>query len=165
MPALGEGDDLFFNTRDDTHTGVWVLPGVAAIGFGHPSLPLDPDQLFSQAAPSDGTGSTFGEGLAFASNGDLLVVDRSGDRVLTSSPPFNSTSVLITGLDKPFGIDVDSTGDIFVANGGTRKVERYDPAGTFLGTYISFSPPSSPISSNSAPQTIFMWSYLRQAAG
>ena len=134
------GTDLYFNTRGGavTHSGVWKIEGVGGIPFG---VFIPPPINVITALPA-GTDSTFGEGLAFTpfdESGDplppgtldLLIVDRSNDRILRASPPsFRPITVEITGLDVPIGIAVDlATGDIFVGDRGTsRSVKRFDAA-------------------------------------
>ncbi len=140
-----QGTDLYFNTRGlgeaGSHTGVWKLGGVASIAFGG-AFPA-PSQVFTAA----NTGSTFGEGTAFDTSANLYVVDSSGSRVLKSSSPYSSLSVFIpqcnecTVLDIPVGIDVNSGGDIFVANFGStlQNINHFNSMGVFQGTYASFS--------------------------
>jgi sugar lactone lactonase YvrE len=131
-----DGNTLYVNTRGNvggaSHTGVWKLQDIAAVPFGDPLPP--PTQVLTEVQ----TGSVFGEGTTFAQDGALLVVDRSGGRVLRSAPPFTSVTPLITGLFLPFGVAVSPGGEIFVANSGTSSVLRFSAAGAPLGTYVTF---------------------------
>ncbi len=143
-------DDLVFNTRGapSTHTGVWKIAGVAAITFGGAIPP--PVNLIDASTVPTGTGSTFGEGTAFDELGNLLIVDRSGNRILrVSAPSFGPpVTVLIENpltpaaavLDTPFGVAVNSNNEIFVANGGStfRNIQRFDSNGNFLGEFVHF---------------------------
>lgn len=141
-PSFHGAGDLYFNTRGfTTHSGVWKMPGIASIGMGG-SFPAPVNVLTATQ-----TGSTFGEGTTFATNGALLVVDRSGNRVLRSSPPYTSVSPLITtGLDIPFGIAVNSTGDIFVSSeGDLNNIKRYSSTGAFKSVWASFTEGDQPV--------------------
>lgn len=129
------GHDLYFNTRDPNHTGIWKI----ANATGPVSSLLPPVNVIPKIG-SGGTGSTWGEGLAFTPKGDLLIVDRSGNRVLVAHPPlYNSASVLIgSGLDTPVGVATNRAGDIFVANRGAHNIKRFNSSGVFQEVYASF---------------------------
>ncbi|MEJ2009062.1 MAG: PxKF domain-containing protein, partial [Acidobacteriota bacterium] len=142
-PSFDPAGDLFLNTRDDVGdgpTGVWYIN--AAVTFS-PTATHAPAVGNLLPTTDANVGAFYGEGTALDLDGNLLVVDRSGNRVLRSSPPFNPTSstadVLInTDLDEPIGIAVDSHGDIFVANNASHNIYRFDSSGNPLGVYYSF---------------------------
>ncbi len=147
-----QGSDLIFNTRgpEPPSTGVWKIANVANIGFGG-SIPA-PVNVFPSSNPPAGTGSTWGEGTTFAPDGTLLIVDRSHNRVLKSSPPYNSTSVLITGLDTPIGIAAKATSggqyQIYVGNGGaTNNIKRFNSDGSSGVVFTSFAVEEGPTDS------------------
>jgi len=145
-PSFDPAGDLFFNTRayvGSSPSGVWYIN--AAVTFS----PTGHDPAVGNLLPTTDTnvGAFYGEGTTLDLNGNLLVVDRSGNRVLKSSPPFNlsssTASVLIsdptgTILNEPIGIAVDSHGDIFVANNASHNIYRFDSSGNPLGVYYSF---------------------------
>lgn len=130
------GPDLYFNTRGEGtfHSGVWKISGAAGIAYDR-EVPR-PVQLLSNFQ----TKSTFGEGTSFTPNGDLLIVDRSGNRVLKAQPPYTTVSPLITSdLDEPFGIVVRD-GEVLVASAGKQKnINRFNSSGQFLGTLAAFN--------------------------
>lgn len=133
-PSFGPGDDLYFNTRGPNHSGIWRIEDVAATPVGPFPAPV-------QVLDETETGSTFGEGTAWSQTGDLLIVDRSNSQVMVSSPPFGSASVFANFSGTPFGIDVDSVGDVFVAvnDTGGNRVLRFDDAGNSQGVWASFN--------------------------
>jgi len=144
--ALG---NLYFNTKGSTHSGIWKIAGVANIPTGFP-IPA-PVNVLTAAQ----TGSAGGEGLAFANNGDLLIVDASNDRVRRSfDPGFTVVDTIIpttSGLDDPTGIARDSgnssnpNGRIYVANGGAlNNIVRCDDDGSPCTTFVSFGPNDRP---------------------
>ncbi len=138
--CIVSNQDLFFNTRAPNHTGIWRITGVSAVPFGGTFMP--PTRLpFS-------IGSTAGEGLAFTLLGDLLIVDRSGMRVLRSSQPdFLSATSFITGLPMPVGIAVDSNDRIYVSiltNLGVGEIRRFNPDGTPSSVFATFEKPDRP---------------------
>jgi len=83
-PSFNTLGDLYFNTRGgpSTHTGVWKI--LASQLSPIPSGGATPVNVFTAAQ----TGSSFGEGTVFDIKDNLLVVDRSGNKVLESSPPY-----------------------------------------------------------------------------
>jgi streptogramin lyase len=143
-PSVGTDGALYFNTRSPSHTGVWKLAGIFAVGFGGP-FPA-PTQVLTNASvgTNGGTGSTFGEGTTFDNTDGLLVVDRSGSKVVRSASPFTATSTFISATDPagtgdPIGVGVDSAADVFVANANTQNITRFSSTGAFLGAYVTFS--------------------------
>jgi len=160
--ALG---NLYFNTKEPTHTGIWRIEGVASFP---PVFPIpDPELVVTLPLPSPPPSpptSIGGEGLAFANNGDLLIVDASNNRVLRSPdqtpdpagpspvPVFGAPADIITsGLDIPTGIARDSgdssnrKGRIYVANGGAlNNIVRCDDDGSPCTTFVSFGPNDRP---------------------
>jgi hypothetical protein len=90
--------------------------------------------------------STFGEGTTFDATDNLLVVDSSGGRVLRSSRPYTSATAIITGLNVPAGIAVNSAGDIFVSEFGTKQISHYGSGGgSRIGIYATFTDGTGPI--------------------
>jgi hypothetical protein len=132
-PSFDTLGNLFFNTRGPGHTGVWKIPASQLSPI--PSGGATPVNVVTAAA----TGSTFGEGTTFDANDKLLFVDRSGGKVWRFDPVTSTLSAIITGLSTPFGIAVDSAGDIFVSNHDTHQVLRYLSDGTPQGPYVTFA--------------------------
>jgi sugar lactone lactonase YvrE len=127
-PSFNTLGDLYFNTRGPTHTGVWKIPASQLSPI--PGGGATPVNVVSNA-PVGGDGSSFGEGTTFDANDKLLFVDRSGSgdsggRVWRFDPVTSALTPIITGLGNPFGIAVDSVGDIFVSNSDTHQVLRYN---------------------------------------
>jgi len=123
--SFGPSGDLFFNTRGNPAAdgAVWRIPGAS----GTP-------------VPATAIYTGFGEGTAFRANGNLLAVGRAEGQVVEFSPPFSSTNagtVFASGLAFPFGIAINSSGGVFVADGGTGNIEAFSSTGTPLGTFAS----------------------------
>jgi len=148
-PRFNGFGDLLVNTQGSTHSGIWKFPNVANIPTG--GIMPTPQNVLSAAA----TGSSGGEGLAFANNGDLLIVDASNDRVRRSfDPGFTVVDTIIpitSGLDDPTGIardsgdSTDTLGRIYVANGGSaNKIVRCNGDGTECVTFANFGPSNRP---------------------
>ena len=137
------GSDLYFNTAGaTTGTGVWKIAGAAGVAFGGSFSA--PTHVLTQAAAGEGTAF----GTAGTTSGQLLAVEKSTNQVLSCNPSSCTPTILIQNLvegspvlDTPFGIAVNSAGDIFVANGGStlQNINHFGPGGTFIGTYASFS--------------------------
>jgi hypothetical protein len=130
-PSISPAGDLYMNTRGQpiVASGVWMVPDG------------DPTNAAVNTVPRF---SAFGEGSAFGkagvSDGGLLAVDRDRGRVYLSNPPGDPATVLITGLNRPFGVAVNSLGQIFVAEkptGGGGFISYYEPDGTDLGNFIT----------------------------
>jgi hypothetical protein len=136
-PSFNTLGDLYFNTRGPGHTGVWKIPASQLSG----TLPATPVNVFTAAQ----TGSTFGEGTVFDTQDNLLIVDRSGNRVLKSSPPYTTVSTLISSLNIPIGIAVNSQNDIFVGNNGAGTISHFNSSGGFVNTYVTFASPDTPV--------------------
>jgi len=141
---LASNGDLFFNTRIDAaenaHSGIWKIPAVTSVPVGG-AFPL-PVQLIS----ADADAITFGEGTAVDHNGNLLIADEFGNRILFSpAPSYNSTTTLIQNTSEPFhvstpvGIAVNSHGDVLVANNTANNVACFNSSGGFVETYADFS--------------------------
>jgi hypothetical protein len=116
-------DNLFFNTRSGSNGAVWELPG----GIGPRTQ-----------ATAVYTG--FGEGTAFKCNGNLLAVARAEGRAYEFAPPFSSSNtgtLFASGLVTPFGIAVNSFGEVFVADRGTASIQKFGPTGTPFGAFAT----------------------------
>lgn len=135
-PSFSTTGDLYFNTRDIAHTGIWKITSSQLSG----SLPVTTATNVVTAAQD---GSTFGEDTRFDATDKLLFVDRSGGKVWR----FDSLTNIISGLSTPIGIAVNSTGDIFVANTGTNSVKHYDANGNpaSVPDFVTFTPPDMPV--------------------
>src|SRR5713101_7768618 len=142
-----KGSDLYFNTASATGgTGVWKIAGAAAVAFGGSFNA--PTHVLTQAAAGEGTAF----GTAGTTSGQLLAVEKSTNRVLSCNPSSCTTPTILIAngdtrvLDRPFGIAVNSAGDIFVANGGSiQNINHFGSDGTFIGTYASFSGKGFPV--------------------
>jgi sugar lactone lactonase YvrE len=135
-PSFNTLGDLYFNTRDGHHSGVWKIPASQLS-----SIPSVGGPTVVNVVTAAQTGSTFGEGTTFDANDKLLFVDRSGGKVWRFDPAaITPLTAIITGLSNPYGIAVNSAGDIFVSNHDTHQVLRYNSAGgETLGAYVDFS--------------------------
>jgi len=87
-----------------------------------------------------------------AANGDVLIADTDNNRVRrvtsgvistvagTGTPGYTGDNIAATGaqLSKPFGLDVDSVGNIFIADSENHRIRRVDATSgtitTFAGT-------------------------------
>jgi hypothetical protein len=137
-PSFNTLGDLYFNTRGPGHTGVWKITSAQLSG----PLPVIPTNVLTAGQ----TGSSFGEGTVFDTQDNLLIVDRSGNRVLKSSPPYTTASALIsTNLNIPIGIAVNSQNDIFVGNNGAGTISHFNSSGGFVNTYVTFTSPDTPV--------------------
>lgn len=75
-------------------------------------------------------------GLAFDSNGDLLVADLDTSTINKFSPDGAALGTFAsTGLNGPGGLAFDSSGNLFVANLGNNTIHKFGPTGTDLGTF------------------------------
>ncbi len=134
--------DLYFNTHG-TNTGIWKIPNIAAIGSCAPSCPAPVQvikalNLLETALPA----SASGEGLDFDIFGNLLAVDQANNQVLraiapgftcsgTTITPNCATPFITSNLSAPFGVALNTCGDVLVASG--KSVNRYDgTTGAFL---------------------------------
>jgi len=134
-PSFSTTGDLYFNTRGPSPTGVWKITSGQLSG----TLPATPTNVLT-------TFSTFGEGTTFDATDNLLVVDSTGGRVLRSAPPFTSATEIITGLNIPVGIAVNSAGDIFVSEFGSNQISHYGSGGgSSLGVYATFTDGTGPL--------------------
>jgi len=122
-PQCGRGTfsgDLIV-TDTGSGSGWWVFTGITSIGFNPLAAPQTPALLTSTPGSVD-------EGTAIKNSGDLLIVDRAGNKVFKSSVPFNNQSPFISsGLSSPFGIARKSDGQIYVSNQANKSfIEHYD---------------------------------------
>lgn len=86
-------------------------------------------------------------GLEFH-NGDLYVAGRFSDQIhrfngVTGAPV--GTGIFATGLSQPFGVEWGADGNLYVGNGDTNSVLRFDSGGSSLGTFASGGGASLPI--------------------
>jgi hypothetical protein len=70
--------------------------------------------------------------LAFAPDDGLFVADWENGRIERFSPTFEATDAWSTGF-RPFGVDVDQNGRVFVPDAERRRVQAYSPRGAVLG--------------------------------
>ncbi len=114
--------DLFVSSQA-AGSGVWRITGLSTIPLGG-AIPA-PVRIIGSSIL--GTGFA-GGGLTQNHNGNLLLVDRPGGRLLSS--PFNtqfaSASVLLSGLREPVGVARRSNGDLFVSASDGLYVRRTD---------------------------------------
>jgi Ice-binding-like len=133
-PTLQPGTGtLFFSTTDSngfSNTGVWSAGKTSPVQVMLP---------FASNGTSGGGGAT-----AFLVNGtysgSLLAVDVANKKVVRVAPPFTSPQTgvdfITTNLTSPYGLAVNSLGNIFVSNtDGT--IEQFASDGTFLGQYAA----------------------------
>jgi sugar lactone lactonase YvrE len=106
------------------------------------SLVIGQPNLTSNAYAATSTGLNTPTGLAFDSSGNLWVVDSSNNRILEYKAPFSTgeaASLVIgqenftgsglaltsTGLDSPYGLAFDSSGNLWVADLQNDRVLEY----------------------------------------
>ncbi len=99
---------------------------------------------FCGNAPPSATGMCSPAGLAFDSKGNLFVSDSGNSRVLMFAPPFsigmpanlaigqisltsNNEKLTQFGLSNPFGIGIDGSDNIFVADSGNSRIMIFPP--------------------------------------
>ncbi len=81
--------------------------------------------------------------FATPSNGELfsIAINSSGDlflghniQLISKVNPAGAVSTFVSGapLNQPFGVAVDSSDSVYVADRGTLKIRKYDPAGMLL---------------------------------
>jgi sugar lactone lactonase YvrE len=112
-------------------SGLWVFSGVTNLALG--SGPQTPTQLVGVGGSS--------EGIAQKNIGDLLVVDKTNNKVLRTPPsaPASTTTFISSGLSQPFGIARRGDGDIFVSNqGGKTNVLHFNAQGASPTTCTTF---------------------------
>ena len=75
-----------------------------------------------------------------AYSGNLLAVDVANKEVVRIAPPFTSPQsgidFITTNLTSPYGLTVNSLGNIFVSN-TDGPIEQFGSDGTFLGQYAA----------------------------
>ena len=121
--SFNDEGDLFFNTRSASDGAVWELAAASGI-------PVQATAIYT----------AFGEGTAFDADGNLLAVARAEGEIRKFSPPFSSTNtgtVFASGLAFAFGIAINSSGEVFVADEGTGTIQRFSSTGASLGTFVS----------------------------
>ena len=82
-------------------------------------------------------------GITQKNVGDLLLVDHANNQVLRSpyGTPFSTASTYISNLSGPEGIARISTGDVFVANGGSSNVAHFNSSGSSAANCSTLSFP------------------------
>lgn len=124
-PSFSGSNNLYVNSEG---SGVWKIPDAAAPNVVIPIVPVNVIGAFTTA----------GAGSAFGMPGNLLLVDRAQNRVLSANSPYSAASPLITaGPNAPVGIGVNACGNILVASG--TAIQRYSASGQFLNDYVNFS--------------------------
>jgi DNA-binding beta-propeller fold protein YncE len=68
-------------------------------------------------------------GMTFDSNGNLFVVNWSGDNVLKFDLSGNGTLFASAGLDGPVGLAFDAGGNLYVSSNGPGTIHKFDPSG------------------------------------
>jgi sugar lactone lactonase YvrE len=120
------GDHVIVNTRQSPcdHSGLWLI----SAGEAPTAVQITP--------PFSG----WGEGTAFLTAGpfagQLIAVARPEGRIVRIDPSDfgNLTKAPVTfvsGLSTPFGIAINSAGEIYVAEGGRDLISVFNPDGTF----------------------------------
>jgi len=113
--------DLYFNTHG-TNTGVWRISDIAGASEGcvAPACPAPVQVVGAFGA------SASGEGVDFDLHGNLLAVDQADNQVFRAIAPSFSTALpfVTTNLSAPFGVALNTCGDLLVASG--KAVNRYD---------------------------------------
>lgn len=91
----------------------------------------------------------YGAGTRFLPGGDLVLADAEKGRLLRIEPVSGGTTVVLTDLQYPNGLDVDPDGFVYVSEQITGTVRRVDPdsgsytyvaAGLYNPNGVTFSP-------------------------
>jgi len=132
-PSFSTTGQLTFNTTSSN--GVWQ------ISFDSTDTPQPPVQIIPVAS-----GEEFGEGTTFNLLDEVLIVDQANNVVLQQTAPGANTasSLITTNLNAPMGVAVNSSGNIFVSNFGSGKVEQFTSGGAHVNTYATFAAPDAP---------------------
>jgi sugar lactone lactonase YvrE len=85
------------------------------------------------ASASDGTLYVTAQGNLSGYGNNVQTFDILGQ--FTSS--FGTFGILEGAFQHPFGIDIDSLGNIYVVDSGNHRVQKFDSAGNFLSTWGS----------------------------
>ena len=101
--------------------------------------------LFTTSSPAlTQTGMDLTTGIALDSSGNIWVADVSHNRILEFSPPFtdgqaashvlgqslfttNGYATTQTGMNNPFGVAFDSSGNLWVADANNNRVLEFSP--------------------------------------
>ena len=92
------------------------------VSASHSLTALDPVEIYS-----DGFGDL--RGIAVDPAGNVFVADRWTGRV-TRIAPDRTTTIVVSGLDRPIGLAVDLTGRLLIAEERETRVVRLEPGGT-----------------------------------
>ena len=140
--AINAAGDLFVGDNENNRVVEYRAPfstGMAA------SLVLGQANFTSNTSATTATGMEYPAEVALDSRGDLWVSDWGNSRALEFVPPFAdgmAASVVLgqstftsstagatsTGLSNPYGITLDSQGNVWVADNGNNRVLEYVPA-------------------------------------
>jgi len=124
------GCDLYVSSEK----GVYVFPNICSVGW---------TEAIPAPTPAVGDFGT-GEGTDFRVNGDLVIADRIGKRVMIAGPPYDgssSGSQLFGGFMAPIGIAVSPDDVLYVADMYTRKVYRCTTTCTSIKTFSGTDAP------------------------
>lgn len=146
----GTGGDLYFNTSLG-FSGVFKVPGAAAANSVAPFSPTA--TVIPSCATEIGSciHSAFGEGTGFNGSNDLLIVDVSGGRVLSSPPPYTTVAPLATDLTLPTAVAVNRlTGGAFVSDTGTGNILALGGEGPTV--YANFGSSACPARETALPE-------------
>ncbi|MBD1822860.1 NHL repeat-containing protein [Cyanobacteria bacterium FACHB-DQ100] len=128
-----------------TNTGLGLPTGIAVDSSGNVFVSNFDTATISKYTSNGTPSATFGSGASFAgiaisNDGSVLVTDTTNNKVLKYSSD-GTTSAVFTSLDlaNPFGIAVDSSGNVFVTNTSdvTKDVRKYSSNGTSLGIFAN----------------------------
>jgi sugar lactone lactonase YvrE len=113
-------NDLADSSADDTY-GVAGVPGNSSTHLNWPA--------------GVGLSDSGWTAVADAGNSRVVVFKNDGDH--TADIVVNPSTIPGSGngeLRQPLDVDVDSRGNIFIADSGNHRIQIYDPAGTYVGT-------------------------------
>jgi len=108
------------------------------------SLVIGQANFVSSGAATTASGLAYPAGIAFDSGGNLWVGELVNNRVLQFQPPFtsgmsaalalgqasfttNAAATTQSGLSGPYGIGFDSSGNLWVADGGNSRTLQFTP--------------------------------------
>ena len=137
--ALDQNGNLYISDPDDNRirkvstTGIiTTFAGTGTAGFSGDGGPATQAMLY------------FPQGIAFDSKGDLIIADRVNNRLRmvtpdgtistiagdgTRSSTGNGGTASAAGLNQPFAVATDTTGDIFLIETGGKTVRQINPGG------------------------------------
>ena len=140
--AIDAAGDLFVGDNENNRVAEYRAPLSTGMAV---SLVLGQANFTTRTSATTATGMEYPAEVALDSRGDLWVADWGNSRALEFVPPFadgmaasvvlgqatftsSTASATSTGLDNPYGIALDSQGNVWVVDDGQNRVLEYVPA-------------------------------------